>query len=231
MLEQKSLMLGPSTVYLTDRALKIVQHDCGTVFLATAPHWTVNAFNTRTEAICPTPLKAFQGYNKITALVQAGYNYTAVPLERGNQHQYKFGYRTNLATSPKSWVQNSVRQFGPKSTLPQDGAVKCASLESSPLGLKAPLAQALILGRYYILGDLQEIPLTYICEDQIGIRNKALETVSLKKKLFSAQDFKVPVGFKKVGTVEAVRIDKSGKESMDNILLNLDERLDRQHKK
>ncbi len=231
LVKQESKMLSNTDVYITAKAIKIVEVKSGTQFVACAPDWKVFVFNNRSKQIYCCSLDQFKGYSKSSLFVQVGYDYTGIPVQPTAKHGKLFGFTTHIYESSLAYGQQAEKQCGKHSPNPQPGATKSASLDASNLGLGSVAPQALLLSRYYILHDVNEIPLNYRATDMIGNHNKPVETKSITTVALPPSEFKPPTDYKSVSEVEKVRIDNSAKESMESVLMGIDEHLEKKQKK
>lgn len=223
-LVQKSKLCGSMKIYLTRDAIKAVDSKSGTVLTSKAPDWKVIVFNTSSKTLYTSPFEQFKGYDRIDRQMLMGYKFGGLPLEKKSGTDTVEGYKANIyGTSEKT--EKSYRAHYLHGEISGGAARRARLLVSSDLPL--PPQPGVLLSRLYGIAPTSGIPLQFECENQEGKKKLDLKTTAIKNMAIEARQFDCPSGYRPVANIESVHIDASGQNAMEEMLMGLDEHIDR----
>ena len=223
-LTQKSKLCGSMQVYLTRDAVRAFDAKTSTVLVSKSPEWNVIVFNTSSKTVYTSPFNRFKGYDHIDRQVLMGYKFGGLPLEKKPGTDTVGGYKANIyGTSEKT--QRSYRAQYLRGEISGGSPRRARLLVSNDLPL--PPQPGILLSHLYGIAPTSGIPLQFECENQEGKKKFNLKTTAIKSKAIEARQFDCPSGYRPVANIESVHIDAGGQTAMEEMLMGLDEHINR----
>jgi len=219
-LSQKSQVCGYIEVFVTAAAVKAVDGRTSTTLISKAPDWQVVVFNKSNKTVFTSPFEKFIGYGISGLQVQMGFKHGGIPVSKTQLTGTAAGLPANIYATTPEYEKRSREHYLRKQVT--SGMPRSARILTSK-GWALPSQPAVILCRLYGLGDTPEVPLEFHCLDQDGKDDGGLTTKSARKATIADKEFETPVGYTKVPTMEAVRIDAGGQTAMEDMLQGLDD--------
>jgi len=218
MLTQTSKLQGPDpvTIFLTPSAIKIV--DRTTNIVCKSPDWQISIYNKSSRTIYQIPLDKFKGFGGTGLAAMMKYKQVPVPLAPTAAKGTVLGRVCQVYKTPAWFTNEQNKKF--KTEVIGGSAVRTA--QAFTADWKLPKQESYLMCRYFAISDIPDVPLKYDVIDEGDELLHLLDTTKIVQKPLAASEFEIPASFRRVKSIEAVRIDATGEDGMTSILDGLD---------
>lgn len=195
---QTSSLLGDQDLYASAGGIKIIERRSGSGITASAPDWTVYAFDTGTKRICSYSLNKYPGLgNKVSALT-GGHKLGSLPLKPIGKTEL-FGIAAIECQTPKSFTSKQEKDHERESA--DHRFVRSARLLVADKVSLPPQAQT-IACKFYGVPPYRGLPLEFKYINLKGDLITLLLTSELKPVKLEPTDFKPPLGYQTVSGID-----------------------------
>jgi hypothetical protein len=219
-LEETTSGLGPITVYVSDKAAKVVYSNLRFTVVCAAPNFDVSAYSDVRKNVCTVPLPVFmkRGITMVGQLFAGERKFLKQGITKhpADFHDLKcFSYQMPIASDDGSSLDSMDILYSKSAPDSRQSCQFISTVDTPPLQIASMLSRLL------------HVPFTAGVPIECSYRWARGSTWSLRSKSWSkiavaADFFKVPHGYKTAKTFEDVQFSTSSKNEAEDAFKALD---------
>jgi hypothetical protein len=193
-IDQTSTLIGPRRMLITPTAVKITDLNNELSVVTSAPDWKVYFINDHQKTFCETTAKDLDSARATKIFLEYKYDLgrkdwqTKPSKPVGGLKTVERTLKVDLNEKPQDgWIDLKH---------PQRGIREADYVEASTFKVPEPMSQ--VIGKSFFLPKVTGIPLSFYFISRSGVKKDALETTKVQACSFSADEFKVPTGYKRL---------------------------------